>query len=165
MAIFGKLNTIDLEISNKKRFALVVNYLTILQEEYSKTKYFHLKVGEYKRMQLDDDLFSIEQVYKTKPITECIYEAHQQYIDVHYILDGTEMISVANTKELTMDKSYDRKNDYALYRHPIQASSLILSKGDIGIFFPNDAHMTSVEANKNSTIIKTVVKIPIDKWK
>ncbi len=164
MAIFGKLNALDLEISNKEQFALIVDYFTALHKEYSKSDSFHLEVGEHQKLQLNGDTFAIEQVYETKEITECVFEAHKKYIDVHYILDGTEKIAVANTGSLTIDKEYDSQDDYALYKQPFQSSSLILESGDIAIFFPNDAHMTSITTTNKSIVIKSVVKIPVKTW-
>lgn len=161
MAIFGKLNALDLEILNKEQFSLVTDYLMTLHKKYSKSNSFSLEVGDHHKIELIDDIFAIEQVYETKEATSCIFEAHRKYIDVHYILDGTEKIAVANTESLFIDKEYDLQNDYALYKHPVQSSSLILESGDIAIFFPNDAHMTSIETTKKTTVIKSVVKIPV----
>ncbi len=125
---------------------------------------FHLEVGEHQKSQLNDDTFAIEQVYETKEATECVFEAHEKYIDVHYILDGTETIAVANTKSLSISKEYNLQDDYALYKQPSHSSSLILESGDIAIFFPNDAHMTSITTTNRSIVIKSVVKIPLKNW-
>lgn len=164
MAIFGKLNALDLEISNKEQFALVTDYLITLHKKYSKSDSFYLEVGEHHKLQLNDDIFAIEQVYETKEASACIFEAHKEYIDVHYILDGTEKIAVANTESLSIDKEYDSQDDYVLFKQPFQSSSLILESGDIAIFFPNDAHMTSIVTTNESIVIKSVVKIPIKNW-
>lgn len=164
MAIFGKLEALDLEILNNKQFTIVVDYLMLLDNEYSKLDNFYLEVGEYKRVTLSDDVFAIEQVFETKEKTKCIVEAHQKFIDVHYILEGVEKIAVANTKNLIIDKEYNSQDDYTLYKQPFQSSSLILESGDIAIFFPSDAHMTGILTTDKSIVVKSVVKIPVTTW-
>ncbi len=72
--------------------------------------------------------------------------------------------NIVNPLKKSRDKKYDSQDDYALYKQPLQSSSLILGSGDIAIFFPDDAHMTSIATNSKSIVIKSVVKIPIKIW-
>lgn len=150
---------------DKVSYMVVKDYLEILQREYFTIDGFYLGLGEHKKVQLSNDIFAIEQVYETKEKTLCNFEAHKKYVDIHYILDGTETIAISNTKELDVIKEYDHEGDYSLYGQPLESSSLFLVSGDIAVFFPHDAHMACVMTLNNTRVIKTVVKIPVEHWK
>ena len=40
-----------------------------------------------------------------------IFEAHKNYLDIHYIIDGAESFGYADTHALTVTQEYDEKED------------------------------------------------------
>jgi YhcH/YjgK/YiaL family protein len=98
----------------------------------------------------------------TLPQAEAKYEAHQQYIDVHYCLEGGEIIEWAPVATLKPIMDFDIEKDYCLYESPAEATTLLMTPGTFAIFFPADAHMPKISDNKNHHIRKVVVKINLN---
>jgi YhcH/YjgK/YiaL family protein len=122
-----------------------------------------LKKIELKRYDLDgDNLYVTISEYTTKNLEETKYEVHKKYIDIQYIITGSEYIGIAPLASLnTVVQPYDAKKDIEY---------LTVKKGEIVqatpakffIFFPEDAHMPSLKAGTNAPVRKAVVKIRID---
>lgn len=96
------------------------------------------------------------------PREEGSYEAHRNYIDLHYCLTGGEIIEWAPVPTLTATTQYDAEKDYTLYAVPPHASTCLMTPGTFAIFFPGDAHMPKITDSKNKTVSKVVVKIKLD---
>ena len=47
----------------------------------------------------------------SRPEEECIYEAHRNYADLHYIVEGTEGIATADVSALQVTTPYDGEKD------------------------------------------------------
>jgi len=164
MAIFGKISTLDLEFLCREQYPIIINYINKLQKKYVGQGSFNLDVGEHENFFLSKDVYAIEQVYETKERDLCDFEAHKKYIDIHYIVDGSERIAVSSASELSVAREYDDEGDYILYKTPMESSTLLLTQGDIAIFFPDDAHMTAIEVKGKARMTKTVIKLPRENW-
>lgn len=90
------------------------------------------------------------------------YEAHRNYIDLHYCLDGGEIIEWAPAETLTATTEYNSEKDYQLFAVPSHASTCLLTPGTFAIFFPADAHMPKIMDGKHTTVKKVVIKIKLD---
>jgi len=96
--------------------------------------------------------------YETKEASYCKGEIHTKMIDVHFIIDGCEVIGMCprHAADLT---PYDAENDYsaaaAVFDH------YTLSAGAFAVFFPHEAHVTAISPSANSTKVKKLVfKLP-----
>jgi YhcH/YjgK/YiaL family protein len=105
-----------------------------------------------------EDLFYIIDSYSTKLESGCKLECHKKYIDVHYVVSGTEMIGYAPHTSQTLYKKYDALHDYALYDGEV--SFINLRSDNIAIFYPEDLHMTGIGDGKQD-VKKIVVKVKI----
>lgn len=92
----------------------------------------------------------------TKVITECTFEAHKKYIDIHYVAYGTECIGYSDVKKLK-EISYNEENDAAFLEG--EGDVLTLEKGDFMITFPQDAHMPCICKEKPVKLGKMIAKI------
>lgn len=92
----------------------------------------------------------------TKDITECTFEAHKKYIDIHYVAYGTECIGYSDVKKLK-EISYSEEKDAANLEG--NGDILILEKGDFMITFPQDAHMPCIRKENPVEIGKMIAKI------
>lgn len=97
--------------------------------------------------------------YTTTTAENRFWEAHQDYLDLHLMLRGTEQIDlnfIANMEQ----KEYQPNDDFL----PLEGeknSSVILREGDFLICYPNDAHRTAVQVNEPETLKKAIFKISI----
>lgn len=160
MAIFGNINTIKLD---NERYQEICDYLKKYLDENS-LEYqglMHQESGYIKKVQLSDTVLILEQVYMSKNRENCFYESHQKNIDIHFILDGCEIIEVKKTNLLDVTVPYVEEKDAEKYSYEAKGSSLVLQAGDIALFHPNDGHMTSLGLKLNEKIVKIVVKVEL----
>lgn len=105
------------------------------------------------------DVFAIVQTVQTQPRESCIFEAHLNYIDLQYCISGGELIEWASVSTLTPKGEFLTEKDYGHYLAPEKATSLVMTPGTFGVFFPADAHMPKVSDGVNAQTKKVVVKI------
>ncbi len=162
MAVFGTLNVVKKQLTQKK-FNTAFEYL----EKVLKTgtlehqRLLNLNAGAFKQEKLEGSSFALEQVYISKDRKECFFESHKQYIDVQFILEGEEIIEVINSSDLHIDLAYDEDKDVIKYKDTSNASQIKLKKGDVAVFFPEDAHMPCLKIGENVKVFKTVVKVEV----
>ena len=96
--------------------------------------------------------------YETKGKNESKFEGHHQYIDLQYIISGTEYIGITTlTNQIPIETNSE--NDYDLYE--IDSDLIRFDSGMFMIFFPDDLHMPGISLNQVSTVKKIVVKIKV----
>jgi len=162
MAIFGNIDVVKEQVNDKK-FSKAFEYLQKVfkngSEEKSRLLSYELDVFE--KIDLDNNNFALEQTYMSKERKDCFFESHKKYIDVQFILEGEEFIEVDNIDNLNVNFEYDEGMDLIKYQDSQLSSVIKLQKGDIAIFYPEDAHMPCVKINNNCKVIKTVVKVEV----
>lgn len=97
--------------------------------------------------------------YTTTTADERFWEAHKNYLDVHFMLDGTEQIDLNFIQNMQL-KEFVPKDDF-LPMDGEKNSSVILHNDDFLICYPADAHRTAVAVNKPETIKKAIFKVKI----
>ena len=85
-------------------------------------------------------------------------EAHRNYLDIHYLLDGSEAIGYADIDTLVGVTDYDAEGDYQLLKGDMY--KIYLKVGDFCIVFPEDAHAPTMHAF-DSKVKKAIVKIRV----
>jgi YhcH/YjgK/YiaL family protein len=103
-------------------------------------------------------IFAIVQEYDTREIKDCVLEGHTKYIDIQYIVQGTELMGVV-TKNNQKAISSDLDKDYTFYEG--ETSFIRIDEGMFTVFFPDDLHMPCVQAGESSRVKKVVVKVQI----
>ena len=147
--IFDTLQNVD----NYKGLGRVYTALRFLAE----TDFSEIELGRY---EFDgDNIFYMVQSYDTDP-DKTISEAHRKYIDIQYMVEGEEIIGVADIssdKELTEAKE---ENDVWFYN--CKTEPLVLSAGKYMVLYPNDLHCPGVATNGTAlNCRKVVVKVKV----
>jgi len=110
----------------------------------------------------EDALFLNFFEYETHPLAAAKLEAHKKFIDVMYIVSGTESIYVNNTKEIpSILSEYDEGRDVLLGEISPNVTKLLLKKGWFCVLFPQDAHAPGCCADSEEFVKKIVGKIRI----
>ena len=104
---------------------------------------------------------AIVSEYETKPINENGYEAHKKFIDIQYLLRGTEKNCCLPLERLKETKPYKEEIDAAFYITDNQTQELTLGDGYFAIYYPQDGHMPCLCAIRIETVKKVVVKVEI----
>lgn len=107
---------------------------------------------------IGDEVFAIINEYDTKSAKGGFYEAHRDYVDLQYMVEGSEMIGYAPLRDQKAVREYDKVNDYSLYE--VEGSLLSLSTGMFAIFYPGDLHMPGI-GEPAIAVKKIVIKIRI----
>ena len=120
----------------------------------------NLEVGNYEKLIYNDGIFSIAQNTWLKDRSECVFESHKNYIDVHIVVDGAEKVALCNVKQVSTPYEENIKNDYYLYDMDLDGEIVVLDKNTMGIFLYEDVHMTGINlSNVNDNVVKVVLKI------
>lgn len=118
----------------------------------------NLPVGNY---EIDGKkVFAFIQEYTTKQPEESAFEGHRNYIDIQYIVAGTEVMLVADISK--MKESCDYKEDIVFFEDYAKASTCVIEAGEYGIFFPWDTHKPGLcFEGEPDAVKKIVVKVKI----
>lgn len=108
-----------------------------------------------------NDFFGIGLEYETRDASECLWEAHRKYLDVHVILEGEELVQITQLDHTKETKEYDPEGDYALFEGE-KEQVIHLKKGTFLALYPNEVHRTAVSVSGVSSVKKIVFKLNLD---
>ncbi|MBF9014502.1 MULTISPECIES: YhcH/YjgK/YiaL family protein [unclassified Oceanispirochaeta] len=120
-----------------------------------------LKSMELGRYEIDgDNIFALVQGYTTKAVNEKQFEAHRNYIDIQYMISGSEMMGYTTPDYLTVTTEYNPDTDVELYSHT-SFTECELDVKDFAVFYPEDSHMPgcSIRGRTAGEVKKLVLKI------
>lgn len=149
------------ESINRREFAL--SYFKS-KERWDKAFAFlkesDLKALELKRYDIDgDNLYAPVSEYWSKTEEVARYEAHKKYIDIQYVISGTEQMSVApysELKEITVPYDETKEVEFMTVNN---ATHHIATPEKVFIFFPSDIHRPGVRLGDSTLVRKIVVKV------
>lgn len=118
---------------------------------------------ELKRYDIDgDNLYAPITEYMTRNEEDAQFEAHKKYIDIQYVISGSELMGLApeaQLKEVTVP--YDASKDVE-FMTVNQLSNYKATPERFFIFFPSDIHRPGLKDGKSSPVRKVVIKLKID---
>jgi len=106
-----------------------------------------------------DDVFALVQDYSSKALEKGDWEAHRKFIDIQFIVRGTEKMGYAPLSDLEPSTPYDETRDFLLLKGA--GSFFNAAPGVFAIFAPEDAHMPGVALTEPSPVRKVVVKVRV----
>jgi YhcH/YjgK/YiaL family protein len=98
--------------------------------------------------------------YETKRSEEGKFEAHRKYIDIQVVLEGEERCCCAPLSLTTELAHFDADKDVVFLVGPRQ-TSMQLNPDNFAIFFPQDAHMPSLNMDEACKVHKVVMKVAV----
>lgn len=148
--ITDNIKNADLYFGVSARLEKALKYLQ--QNDFTK-----MEKGKY---EIDgNDVFALVQKYDSKPISEGLWEAHRNFIDVQYVADGAEQMGYAYIDTLKVTKEYDPAGDYSLLEG--RGCMMECQSGTFAVFGPEDAHMPCIAIDAPRPIVKVVVKVRV----
>lgn len=103
-------------------------------------------------------LFLNCNAYDSKVVEDCFFEAHREYIDVHLIVSGEEIIGHNEPSALEITQPYDEEGDAELYQGNIQ-TQLALKPGWFAVFLPGEPHLVGLRSGESVPVQKIVAKV------
>lgn len=164
MALYGSLESLRAQAPRSDGFAKAFTYVAELLQPGSpiQQRLKAIAEGDSEKIELGDGVFVIEQAYETKLRADGFFESHRRYIDVQTILDGEELMEVADLNRMKVRQPYNPERDLIVYEDNTEASLLRVFPGQSAIFFPTDAHMPTLRIRANGVLVrKAVVKVPV----
>lgn len=111
--------------------------------------------------QITPKVKAIVSEYETKPQNDNGYEAHKKYIDIQYLLKGSERVACLPLDRLKETVPYSEERDAAFFTSSLQPIEMTLGDGYFAIFFPQDGHMPQLSIGGPEMVKKVVVKVGI----
>ena len=108
------------------------------------------------RFELEGGAYYNVVISKSRKEEDALYEAHRKYIDLQYILSGSEVMGCAPLSSATEKTPYSEESDCAFYT--AEGSFETYNEGDFVFFFTDDAHMPAIGDGECK---KVIVKIPV----
>lgn len=103
----------------------------------------------------------------TMPYDEVRPEKHERFIDIHYLLSGTEKIGFA--RRSAKDRRWHGPpfmEDHMFYEHVEQEMDLVLYPGQFAVFLPSDVHRPWCTAYpEKREVRKALLKLPVSRLK
>ena len=122
-----------------------------------------LSVIEPKKYEIDgDNLFITVSDYDTKEVKGSRFESHRKYIDIQYVVKGSEIIGLSDPGKVTeVTDPYSSEKDIEL-SNVSHFTDLKATPGSFFIFFPDNLHRPGLKVDVIEKVRKVVVKIKID---
>ena len=164
MALFGKLSTVRPQLIRRPVYDLCFAYLdeALKLGTAINKRVMEVAVGETNRIELGEGAFAMEQAYLSKPREKGRLESHIQFIDIQVILEGEEIIEVAEISSLQVSENLTPGKDLIFYYDSRATSPLRLSgHGATAILYPRDGHMGGLAIDTPAPVRKIVIKVPV----
>lgn len=148
---------IFLNIGQVKRYDFFKDDIKTCFEYVTNNDLCNLKTGKYNIK--GEDIFVNIVEYNTVSKEERFWEAHRDYIDIHFMIKGKEIINLNFISNLN-SKEYKKEEDF-LSLEGENSSFVTLSENDFLVFYPEDAHMTAIKVDDSELIKKAIFKVKI----
>ena len=95
----------------------------------------------------------------TKPVEGQLLEAHREYLDIQYIITGSETVGWAPLETLTLSGEFNTQKDKGMYAG--SCDFVDIRAGYCYVVFPEDAHMPGSHLDTPKQYQKLVVKLKV----
>lgn len=87
-------------------------------------------------------------------------EAHKKYIDIQYMITGSEKMGVGQLEDMAEEVEAKPQNDAWFYHGPMDY--ITVKEGMFAVFYPNDAHAPCITPDgKCEAVRKAVFKVKV----
>ena len=112
-----------------------------------------IKPGKYPI--LGDQVFASVTESPTNNKDSVKWESHKNYVDLQYVIKGKEIMGVADTSKATITKPYT----VDAINYQAEGTYYTSEPGQFFLFFPNDAHRSTIHVDGYDVVKKIVIKI------
>ena len=128
----------------------VEQYIAFAQQAHN------LATGRY---ELEGGDFALIHEGMTNPVAEGLFETHERFADLQYVLIGQECVEWQAPAELEVVRPYEAEADIAQYRG--KGSVVTIPAGTFYYVLPQDAHKPGVYQTQPTPCRKIVFKIKL----
>ena len=109
-----------------------------------------------------DEIFANVMAITSCPASEKNFEAHHSYIDIHYVIEGEELLGTAPVGECPALQEFNEADDFCLYGDPADPARVtwtLLRAGELCMTPPADAHKPACCVGDPAPLRKACVKV------
>ncbi len=99
------------------------------------------------------------QAGPTKPWAGAELEAHRNYLDIQYIVQGAEVVGWAPLETLTLSGEFNTAKDKGMYAG--LNDTMLIREGYCYVVYPEDAHAPGKHLDTPGEFVKLVVKLKV----
>lgn len=135
--------------------------INLITKAFNYLKEMNLENMEAKAYVLEgDDLILHLNEYETKYEKDVNFENHDHHLDLHYMIEGQEYISIS--RKIGPILNQIEENDVKFYDANLETYNKIhLEKGDFLLTAPKELHKPGCCVDKPQKVKKAVIKIKI----
>ena len=130
-----------------------------LKKGFEWIKNHDLKSMPEGRYEIDEDNYANLQSYLTKD--DAPYEAHRDYIDIQYMVDGEELSGRVDYNDCSTKEEYNKEKDIEFLDSNVEEEFYKIKEGEFFVFFPHDAHKPAIKVKENKKVKKVIVKVRV----
>lgn len=108
---------------------------------------------------VNENFFYYVQSDASKPPTDCKLKSHRQYVDIHILVSGKEIMDFVDVSRLTVKEAYSAEKDIIFWNIPDRMVRTTLRAGDYVILYPENAYRDIVCDEDNVVMIVGKVKL------
>lgn len=145
------------ELKNAPLYAQGNSLLGKALDYIQETDFSKLKPG---RHEIDgENVYAMLQEYDSRPLEGSSFEAHRRYADLHYVIEGSELLGYMHINRLTVTEPFDEEKDCEMLKGPVDC--ITLQSGTFAVIYPDDAHIPCLAVKEPTSVRKVVVKFRI----
>ena len=133
-----------------QRLDLVIDYVRSHDLESMEPGYYPIQ---------ENDVWLRISDNQTKPECDAVYEAHDQFLDVHMVVKGQEVILCAFRGSMDGVAEVFPERDLILFQG--KGQPIILSDWEYLILFPDDVHAPSICVSTPGPVRKALFKVRV----
>ena len=107
--------------------------------------------------EIEKNAYANIDVYETKQIENCRFEAHKKHIDIQLLLSGCEELDYTRIDGLDVSEDYDEARDIMFFANTSDCDKVILKPEKFAFIFPHEAHKPQIASGGISQKVKKVV--------
>lgn len=108
-----------------------------------------------------EDIYAMVSSYTNFDPKERQHEAHNNYIDIQYVIDGEEYAYCCDRSKLKPSSEYIVDRDKQDFAGDAEEVAIRLQKGLVAIYFPSDAHKVCCKIDEPKQVRKLVIKVKV----
>jgi YhcH/YjgK/YiaL family protein len=105
----------------------------------------------------NDEIYVMVSEYDTKAVEDALWEAHKNYIDIQYMVKGSEKMGYTNVDNIEITIEYNTEKDILF--GTAKGDFVTVEQGMFIVFAPQDGHMPSISVENPERVKKVVVKV------
>lgn len=111
-----------------------------------------------------NNVYVNRDTYVARPLEECYFEGHNNYLDMQIVLKGKEGFGYTDIsdKGLKVTTPYNDTKDVTKYANKAENEIFITLEEGFALVFPEDIHLAKLDVD-GKTVEKAVIKIKLDK--